>query len=134
MPKTRQIAAIPIRRDEDGDLEVLLVTSRETRRWVVPKGWPIEGKSNPEAAAVEAWEEAGVLGRIGKQPIGTYAYDKRRPKTVVPVDVEVFILNVDEVLDEWPEAGERKRRWCTPEEAAELVHEDELKLLLSRLV
>lgn len=133
MPKTRQIAAIPIRRDEDGHLEVLLVTSRETRRWVVPKGWPIDGKSDAEAAEVEAWEEAGVLGRIGKHPIGVYGYDKRRPKSTVPVLVEVYVLQVSDVLTEWPESRERRRQWFAPEEAAELVHEDELKALLASL-
>src|SRR5205085_5647367 len=72
-----QSAALPWRRTGKGDLEVLLITSRETRRWVIPKGWPIKGKSSAKSAAREAFEEAGVTGKVKKSPVGTYAYDKR---------------------------------------------------------
>jgi len=130
---SRQIAAVPTRRSADGELEVLLVTSRETRRWVVPKGWPISGMSDREAAAEEAWEEAGVRGKIGKRTIGSFSYDKRRPQESVAVVVDVYLLNVTEILDKWPEGAERERRWFAPDIAAELVQEPELRALLASL-
>ena len=72
MPNSNQVAAIPVRRQDDGKLEVLLVTSRETRRWIVPKGWPWPEVSDHEAAAAEAWEEGGVRGRILPDKLGTF--------------------------------------------------------------
>ena len=71
-----QFAALPWRLGAEGAVEVLLITSRETRRWVIPKGWPIKGRSSAKSAAREAFEEAGVVGKIGKAPIGVFAYDK----------------------------------------------------------
>ena len=73
----RQVAAVPVRRDADGRIEILLITSSTTQRFIVPKGWPMKGKSGRKAAAVEAREEAGVVGVALKKPIGTYAYWKR---------------------------------------------------------
>ena len=89
MPNSNQVAAIPVRRRDDGNLEVLLVTSRETRRWIVPKGWPWPEVSDHEAAAAEAWEEAGVRGRILADGLGTYTYDKQRDGTLLSVDVKL---------------------------------------------
>ena len=83
MPNLNQVAAIPVRRRGDGNLEVLLVTSRETRRWIVPKGWPWPEVSDHEAAAAEAWEEAGVRGRILADELGAYTYDKQRDRARV---------------------------------------------------
>ena len=73
----RQVGALPFRRLSDGGFKILLITSRESRRWVIPKGWPMKGRKPYEAAAREAYEEAGLLGEIGKRPLGFYLYEKR---------------------------------------------------------
>ena len=128
--EAHQIGALPWRR-RDGALEVLLVTSRETRRWVAPKGWPMPYKSDAEAAATEAWEEAGVKGLIGPVPIGGYSYSKRlKDGSERPCRVKVYPLEVTVDRDDWPEAAQRDRRWMSPAEAADLVAEPELARLL----
>ena len=85
MERKKQVAALPVRQDASGKLLVLLVTSRETRRLVIPKGWPWPGVKDHKAAAEEAREEAGILGKIAKKPLGSYTYDKRLVKGDVPV-------------------------------------------------
>ena len=125
-----QYAALPWRRRGEG-AEVLLVTSRRTKRWIVPKGWPIEGLEPARTAAQEALEEAGVEGRTGPL-IGAYHYDKQlKNGGVRRLRVELYPLEVDIEFAEWPEATERTRRWLSPSEAAELVHEPELSALLT---
>lgn len=132
--KRRQIGALPYIRDETGRIHVMLVTSREARRWVIPKGWPIKGKKPYAAAEVEAFEEAGLIGRIGKAPVGSYDYDKRLAGgSTVPCEVIVFPLDVTEYHDTWPEMAERERRWFSPEEAANSVEEQGLRQLLMSL-
>ncbi len=121
-----QIAAMPIRRLPGGGLEVLLVTSRTTRRWIVPKGWPIKGLTDPEAAAREAYEEAGVVGHIVKEPAGRYSYWKRMSDHFVLCEVTLFLLDVERQLPTWAEQGQRESRWFSPEDAADLVDEPEL--------
>ena len=133
MAKTYQVAAIPIRRTADGAVEVLLVTSRETRRWVVPKGWPWRETADHDAAAGEAWEEAGIRGRANPTSIGSYTYDKRRHDEVRTLKVMVYLLVVTEEAARWPEYEQRQRAWFSPTAAAELVAEPELKALLSGL-
>ena len=133
MQNKRQVAAIPVRRSVGGTIEVLLVTSRETRRWVVPKGWPWPGVDDHEAAAGEAREEAGVIGIARVLPVGRYTYMKRRPRKTVEVAVDVYILDVDELLEQWPEQEQRTRSWHRPTEAAELVDEPELRTILKTL-
>ena len=131
----RQVAALPVRRDDGGRLRVLLVTSRDTGRWVVPKGWPMEGLDPWEAAAVEALEEAGAEGAITAAPIGTYAYGKRlEDDAVLPCRVTVYPLRVTRLRDRWKEAKERKRRWFDPDEAAKRVDEPELGVILRSLL
>jgi 8-oxo-dGTP pyrophosphatase MutT (NUDIX family) len=126
-----QYAALPWRK-LDGRLEVLLITSRETRRWVIPKGWPIKGLKSAPSAAREAFEEAGVLGQISRKPLGQYHYDKRlRSGRVQHVRVTVFALKVAEESPVWPEQGQREKRWLTPAEAAPLVDEPELVALIA---
>lgn len=129
----RQCAALPFAWDE-GELRVLLVTSRETRRWVLPKGW-MEKRLAPHAlAAKEALEEAGVLGQVERRPIGRYDYGKRGPRDrVTPCSVRVFPLRVERLLDDWPERRQRQRRWFSPAEAAMAVEEGGLVALLLRL-
>lgn len=114
--------------------KVLLVTSRDTGRWVIPKGWPMAGRSLSEAAAQEAWEEAGVRGRIDTREFGRFGYDKGQDSGfAVPVEVRVFLLSVAKLHEDFPEARERKRRWFLPADAARMVIEPELKAILNNL-
>jgi 8-oxo-dGTP pyrophosphatase MutT (NUDIX family) len=129
-----QYGVIPVRRSADGGVEVLLITSRETRRWVVPRGNPIRGKGPAGSAAQEALEEAGIVGRVGADAIGHYSYEKRRRLgMVVPARVHLFRMDVTEEHDDWPEKGQRERRWFPAEEAAAAVHEAELAGLIRSL-
>lgn len=114
--------------------EVLLITSRGTGRWVIPKGWPMAGKSLPAAAATEAWEEAGVTGQIGEAEIGRYSYDKDQDQGyAVRVEVRVFLLEVADLGTDFAEAGQRLRRWFSPQDAARRVVEPGLKQILLAL-
>ena len=128
----RQVAALPLRRTDTG-LEVLLITSRETHRWVIPKGWPMKKKTDPQAAATEALEEGGLLGDIAHEPLGAYTYFKRREEHFDLVDVAVYRLDVTGQEAAWREKDQREQRWCALSEAAGLVQEPGLKLLLDEL-
>lgn len=129
----RQVAALPMRREEDGSSAVLLLTSRQTRRWVIPKGWPMRGLKDHEAAAVEAREEAGVVGRVRSKSLGTYSYFKRTPSRFDLVEVSVYRLDVTRQLKKWREKGQRELRWVPAGLAADLVDEPQLAALLRRL-
>jgi 8-oxo-dGTP pyrophosphatase MutT (NUDIX family) len=128
----RQVAAVPVRLHE-GRIEVMLVTSRGTKRFIVPKGWPMKGKSGREAALTEAHEEAGISGETRKAPLGRYRYWKRLSDAFVCVEVTVYLLMVNEVSDDWKEAGLRERAWLAPEDAATLIDEPELATLVRTL-
>ena len=130
---SRQVAALPVRRAPDGTLNVLLVTTLQTQRWIIPKGWPWPGQQDWAAAAAEAREEAGVLGDAREGSIGFYTYEKRRQTGPVPVRVSVYLLEVQEELETWPECELRQRAWFTLADAAEAVTEPELRALLLRL-
>ncbi len=126
MPKTQQVAALPWRKGENGT-EILLVTTRTTKRWVIPKGWTMDGKADYEAAEIEAFEEAGVQGEIEAEAIGSYGYLKvLRSGKARHVTVLVFSLHVNEVHDEWPEREERQRQWFEKAQALALIGEPEL--------
>jgi 8-oxo-dGTP pyrophosphatase MutT (NUDIX family) len=113
-------------------VQVLLITSRETGRWVIPKGWPVTGLTPAAAAAREAWEEAGVTGTILDAALGEYHYDKiTRPVTAKLCSVSVFCLHVKTLKSRFPEAKQRRRAWFDPAKAAELVAEPELRQMLS---
>jgi len=129
MAPLQQIAALCWRKRK-GAVEVLLVTSRETRRWVIPKGWPMEGLADFNAARREAFEEAGVEGRMRREPIGQYFYEKRGKKEVLPVNVTVYALEVVKQLKSWPEAKQRERSWFSPHDAMLRVGEPGLKDIL----
>lgn len=130
--KALQYAALPWRRQPDGLVEVLVVTSRETRRWVIPKGWPIKGLGPGPSAAQEAFEEAGVAGRVEDQALGAYRYHKRlRSERTRDVRVDVFALEVWTEAEDWPEKGQREHRWVRPAEAATMVDEPGLQLLIA---
>lgn len=126
-----QVAALCWRMRDDR-AEVLLVTSRDTGRWVIPKGWPIKGKSDPHAALQEAWEEAGVKGEVCADCVGFYTYDKRlKDGSTRPVVVSVFPVEVRKLADDFPERRQRRRDWVSSKEAARRVDEPELKALLA---
>jgi ADP-ribose pyrophosphatase YjhB (NUDIX family) len=131
--RIRQVAAIPFRVNASGEIEVMLVTSRTTVRFIVPKGWPMKGKSGRRAATIEAQEEAGVLGKTQKEPAGAYSYWKRLANRFVRVDVIVYLLEVTEELANWPEAKRRQRAWLAPADAAMLIDEPDLSTLVSKL-
>jgi len=131
--RRRQVAALPWRADAVAGLQVLLVSSRETRRWVIPKGWPMKGKTDPQAAAQEAYEEAGLDGRIAEKAIGDYPYLKRlKSGAARPVTVDVYPMEVTGEHATWPEKGQRTLRWMSPVEAALAVQEPELRELIAR--
>lgn len=111
--------------------EYLLITSRDTARWIIPKGWPIRGLSSNETALREAWEEAGVKGReLTGEPVGRFTYNKRRANGLeVPVETLVYSVAVEELSEDFPEAHERQRKWVDAETAATMVNEAELKSL-----
>jgi ADP-ribose pyrophosphatase YjhB (NUDIX family) len=111
----------------------LLITSNTTKRFIVPKGWPMRGKSGRKAATIEAHEEAGVAGVALKKPLGTYAYWKRLSQRFVNIVVTVYLLPVTEELPEWEEASKRKRAWLTPADAARLIDEPQLASLVQGL-
>lgn len=113
--------------------QVLMITSRGTGRWIIPKGWPMPGRSLAEAALQEAWEEAGVRAAPGRE-IGTYRYDKMQSGGfAIPVLVHTFLTLVDSLSDEFPEQGRRTRCWVDPAEAATMVAEPDLAALLRTL-
>ena len=128
-----QIAALPWRLT-GGGLEVLLITSRETKRWVIPKGWPIPGLSPPEAAAREAFEEAGIGGQINTKPLGQFEYDKRLDNgRTQRCNVTVFGLEQMIQHPDWPEQGQRQLRWFRLPDAANAVQEPGLAKIIRQL-
>ena len=133
--RRQQYAALPVRVTDDGHIQVLLLTSRDTRRWVVPKGWPMLKLSRADTAAQEAFEEAGVGRAMSSDaPLGTYRYTKGlKGGRHIDVQVTVFLLVVENELAAWPEQAERERRWCDREEAADLVEEPELAVIIRNL-
>jgi len=125
-----QYAALPYRNGAGG-LEILLITSRGTGRWIIPKGWPIAGLTSSQSAAREALEEAGVTGRVSSESIGVYRYDKRlADDTERDCNVEVFALEVVDELASWPEQHQRRREWIGVEEASARIAEIELRELM----
>ena len=132
-PIYHQIAALPYRRQKKR-LEILMITSRETKRWVIPKGWPMDGHTDYEAAKIEAYEEAGIDGRIDHTPIGFFDYEKRLKSGETKfIRVQVYGLHVTELKRNWPEKHQRKRKWFSPDDAAQLVAEPQLKEIISAL-
>ncbi len=134
IPPRVQYGALPWRM-RDGTLEVLLLTSRGTGRWVIPKGWPHDALSSAQSATQEAWEEAGIKGPITAEPVGSYHYEKIRDEgSAVDCIVYVHALEVRENLDDWPEKKQRDLKWFAREEAAHSVAEPQLRdLILSFL-
>jgi 8-oxo-dGTP pyrophosphatase MutT (NUDIX family) len=130
-PPRLQVGALCWRRTTKGAVRVLLITSRDTGRWVIPKGWPMRNRSDADAAAREAYEEAGVTGAVHTRPLGLYGY----PKVMglgwsIPCVVRVFPLQVREMLRHYPETGQRRVKWFHPAKAARKVREPDLARLL----
>ncbi|GAA4215757.1 8-oxo-dGTP pyrophosphatase MutT (NUDIX family) [Sagittula marina] len=129
-----QIAALPLRWVDDGRVRVLMVTSRDTGRWVMPKGWEMDGKKPWRAAEIEALEEAGAVGYIASEALGTYRYPKiMKDGRIVPCTVRVYPMIVQKLKPDWKERKQRDRRWFTPKAAAKRVVEDELAEILMSL-
>lgn len=130
--KARQVAALPWRLAADGGLEFLLVTSRTSKHWLLPKGWPIPGKSGLESALQEAFEEAGIQAAGPDRPIGRYAFIKvLHDETELPCTMAVYAVNEIEELDDWPEKAERERMWFSQAEAVSIAFDFNLSLFLS---
>ncbi|PIE09021.1 MAG: NUDIX hydrolase [Rhodobacterales bacterium] len=117
-------------RIREGKLQFLLITSRGTGRWIIPKGWPMDGETPAGAAATEAWEEAGATGKLSHHTLGFYAYDKGYAGMKLPCVVAVFPLKVKKLAKHYPEAGQRKRKWVGRKKAAAMVQEPELRAMI----
>ena len=131
-----QYAALPYRVNANARTEVLLITSRQTRRWIIPKGWPHKDKDKAphRSAAREAFEEAGVIGAVGRRSIGSFSHDKRlKNGGVVTCKVLVFPLKVDRQDKKWPEKQERELRWLSAHRAAKTVKHPKLSEIIGRL-
>jgi len=125
-----QFAALCWRKRRD-DVQVLLVTSRRTGRWVIPKGWPMDGLTPTEAAGQEAWEEAGAEGKVNDTCLGVFTYTKNmEDDDDLPCAVAVFPMKVKKTRSDWPEVEARKRKWFSLKKAASQIHEPELQRIL----
>ncbi len=112
-------------------MRVLLITSRDTGRWVIPKGWPMRNRSEAEAAAREAWEEAGLRGAVSERPLGIYTYRKALTRGLaVSCVVRVYPLEAREMLRKFPETGQRRAKWFSQAKAASRVAEHDLATLI----
>ena len=129
-PADMQVAALCLN-EKTG--EVLLVTSRGTGRWIVPKGWPMKGVKDRDAAAREAYEEAGVIGRVSEKPAGRYTYWKRMSDHFALCEVKLYLLEVEKQLDSWAEQHQRDLHWFKLADAADLVDEPELGTAIRKL-
>jgi 8-oxo-dGTP pyrophosphatase MutT (NUDIX family) len=128
-----QLAALPFRNGNGNGngVEVMLVSSRGTRRWVIPKGWPMKGRKPHEAAAVEALEEAGLIGPVDKLPIGSYHYLKQMKNGASTLcRVDVYPMRVTRQRKDWPERDQRITRWFNLDDASQAVDESELQDLI----
>jgi 8-oxo-dGTP pyrophosphatase MutT (NUDIX family) len=131
-----QYGALPYRIAKTGSLELLLITTRQAKHWIIPKGWPVKGLKPAKSAAREAYEEAGIRGAISSKPIGTFSYEKRleEKSVTVPCEVRVFALSVRRQLKRWPEAYERDSKWFEPINALSALKDDGLRELIASFV
>jgi 8-oxo-dGTP pyrophosphatase MutT (NUDIX family) len=128
-----QYAALPYRAKGKSEVEIMLVTSRGTRRWIIPKGWPKRGIPPHDTAAKEAFEEAGVIGKVSKRPIGSYPYDKILEEgQKARCRVQVFALRVTRQHKGWPEKHQRQIRWYRPAEAVRFIGELHLRRIIRK--
>lgn len=116
----------------NGDvLEICMVTSRRSKRWILPKGWPMHKQTPAQAAATEAWEEAGVIGKARDHCLGAYSYVKPLSDNPTPVVVMVYPVLVTETATKWPEKKQRKRKWVSSKKAAKKLTEPELRRIVA---
>ncbi len=114
-----------------GKLRILLITTRGTGRWIIPRGWPMDGKTPSETARIEAWEEAGVVGKVSEQSLGLFSYNRDLGDDPdVPCVAMVYPVKVKSLADDFPEAGQRDRVWLSPKKAATRVAEPELAQII----
>jgi 8-oxo-dGTP pyrophosphatase MutT (NUDIX family) len=130
--KLKQFGALPYRM-RDNDVEILLITTRKKRRWSVPKGWPIKDSTPRQTAAIEAYEEAGVRGAVGKKKVGRFSKRRVKNKQSVICDVQIFPLEVSRGQADWPEKQQRNRRWVAPRKAVRLVRKAGLRRAIRNL-
>jgi 8-oxo-dGTP pyrophosphatase MutT (NUDIX family) len=130
--KSKQYAALPFRRHQNR-LQVLLISTRTKQRWSVPKGWPIERQAPHGTAAIEAFEEAGLTGKIAAVEVGRFKHRKQKNKQSVKFDVRIFPLRVVAEKANWPEKGQRRRLWLSPKAAARLAYKNGLKRAIANL-
>lgn len=129
-----QIAALPMQWSPSGEFQILMVTSRDTGRWVIPKGWLMDGKTPWAAAEIEALEESGALGCIGREMIGKYRYNKKLNNgSSLRCKVCLYPMIVDRLKSDWKERAQRKRKWFSATGAAKRVAEPELAELFQTL-
>ena len=129
-----QIAALPVRMGPSARPEILLITSRDRHRWIIPKGWPIKGKADHEAAAIEAYEEAGLTGEMRKAPVGSFQYRKFEDGGHGEATrVDVYLMRVREQRQDWPERHQRMSLWCDIDETLIILDEPDLARLISAI-
>lgn len=129
----KQYAALPYRL-VNAKPEILLITTRKKGRWSVPKGWPMKGRLPPHAAAIEAFEEAGVVGKMSARKVGRFKHRKTKGGKEVRCAVEVFPLAVQDKVNPWPEKHQRKRRWFAGEEAIQRVRKKGLRRAIGHVL
>lgn len=128
-----QVGALPVRFDEDGTLEVLLITSRRSGKWIIPKGNLMKRLAPHHAAAREAFEEAGAVGPIEGRPRGSYRHRKRKPRRQLRCRVAVYVMAVEQRLERFPEREERAVRWFTVDDARGVIRNRRLRELVARV-
>ncbi len=132
-PPRTQYAALCVRQRQ-AISEILLITSRDTGRWVIPKGWPMKKRKPHQVAQQEALEEAGIVGQAAKRSFGSYQYEKRLSGgDAVTCIVKVHLLSVSDTVAEFAERGQRQMTWLAPRDAAKHVKEPQLRELMERL-
>jgi 8-oxo-dGTP pyrophosphatase MutT (NUDIX family) len=131
-----QYGALPYRFTRSGAPEILLVSTRQTKRWIIPKGWPIKGLRPAKSAAREAYEEAGVRGSVKQKAVGIFRYEKRLDEDGInlPCEVRVFPLLVKRQSKTWPESQQRAAQWLEPTAALSLIEEESLRMLILSFV
>jgi len=130
----RQVAILPWRLERDGTLSIMLITSRTNSKWMLPKGWPIAGKTDAQAAAQEALEEAGIEGEVQEAPLGSYYYVKMFDDgSTKPAQAIIFSMRVTSQRRKWPEMLERRRKWYRAQKAAKMAFEPDLARFLGHV-
>nr|WP_025059947.1 NUDIX hydrolase [Sulfitobacter donghicola] len=119
-------------RRKAGKVQILLITSRRRKRWIVPKGWPMEGKTPAACALIEAWEEAGVVGKASDDCIGVYSYERlREGEETIPCLAMLYPVKVKKLRSKFPEVRDRRRKWVSRKKAAKMVQHKELGKLIT---